>query len=270
MHMQRNLTRILAFALLALLLNACEIETDVLLKDGDTRVVLEMWLNDQPGPQTLRLTRTTAFTGDPRPDYVSGAVAVLTDDTGQADTLEEVRPGFYQTGHFVGRQEHAYKLSVTVEGKTYTAENQMRRINPILFSFSQYSDTLIFGPGYYCGLVAQEPAGLGDYYLFRIYKNDSLYDGPSNLLLTDDKFVDGQLSPFLYPYPFELGDTVIMEVRGLSNLSYDYYLTLSQQTNSSGGPFGSPPENVLTNVTNNGLGFFGCAAVQRDTLIIVQ
>lgn len=268
--MKRSLLGALALPLLALLLTACEIETDVKLHDGDSRLVLEMWLTDQPGPHTLRLTRSTAFTGNPQPDYVSGAVAVLTDDSGQVDTLVEVRPGYYETGHFVGRQEHDYRLTVTVEGQTYTAENRMRRINPILFSFVQYSDTLVFGPGWYCGLVAQEPAGVGDFYQFRMYRNDSLFNGAGDLLLTDDKFVDGQLSPFLYPYPNEVGDTIIMEVRGLSNLSYDYYLTLFQQTNGGGGPFGSPPENVLTNVDNGGLGFFGCAAVQRDTVIITQ
>lgn len=268
--MKQFLSWALGLTLLATLASACEIETDVKLQDGDPRVILEMWLTDQPGPHTLRITRSTAFTGSPAPDYITGAVAVITDDDGQADTLVEVRPGHYETGHFVGRQEHDYTLTVDIEGETYIAQNRMRRINPILFSFTQYSDTLVFGPGWYCGLVAQEPAGQGDFYQFRIYRNDSLFNGAGDLLLTDDKFVDGQLSPFLYPYPHEVGDTIIMEVRGLSNLSYDYLLTLFQQTNGAGGPFGSPPENVLTNVSNGGLGFFGCAAVQRDTVIITE
>jgi hypothetical protein len=161
-----------------------------------------------------------------------------------------------------------YTLQATVDGKTYTAQNRLPRVNPILQTAYFYSDTILFGPGYYVGLVAPEPAGIGDFYQFRIWRNDSLFNAPFDLIITDDRLVDGQISPFMYPYPHKLGDTVVVEIRGLSNLSYDYYLTFAAQTTGGGGPFGSPPDNLITNFDQGALGFFGCAAVTRDTVII--
>ncbi|HHG84236.1 MAG TPA: DUF4249 family protein [Bacteroidetes bacterium] len=102
-----------------------------------------------------------------------------------------------------------------------------------------------------------------------MYRNDSLFNAPTDLLVSDDRLLDGQIAPFLYPYPHEVGDTIIVEARGISNLTYDYFITFFQQL-TGGGPFGSPPENVITNFDNGGLGFFGTASVVRDTLIIVQ
>lgn len=249
-------------------LPACEIETDVKLRDAEQRIVIESWINDQDEPRIVRITRSTPFTGDPNPEYVSNALVVLSDAAGQQDTLPEIRPGYYETSTFSTQQEMDYTMTVVAEGKTYTASNRIRRINPILQTGYFYSDTIVFGVGYYVGIVAPEPPGVGDYYQFRIWRNDSLFNSPFDIIITNDQFVDGQVSPFMFPYPHELGDTVVVEIRSLTNLSYDFYLTLQQQTAGGGGPFGSPPENVVTNWDNNALGFFGTAAVTRDTVVI--
>src|SRR3989338_6190244 len=104
-------------------------------------------------------------------------------------------------------------------------------------------------------MLAQEPAGIGDYYRFRYWRNDTAFNSIADLLVTDDHLVDGQLSPFLFPYPNRLGDTVVVEVRSLSAKSYDFYVTIYQQGTGAGGPFASVPNNLATNFDNGACGW---------------
>ncbi len=257
---------ILMVTLLAL--TACEQKVDIALDESASRVVIEGWVTDVAGPYDFKVTKTGAYLGDRTEILVPGAFMVLKDDMGNADTLIERRPGWYQATHMRGQVEHNYFLEATVEGKLYKASNYMPRINDILASGYEYNDSLIFGAGYYVGMLAQEPAGIGDYYQFRFWRNDTAFDAVSNILVTDDRLVDGQLSPFLFPYPCRLGDTVVIEVRSLSLSSYDFFVTLVQQGSGTGGPFASVPDNLATNFDNNALGWFGAAAPRRDTLVI--
>ena len=246
----------------------CEVPIDVKLEEGQQKVVIESWITDLNEPRIVRITRTTPFTGDPAPVYVSGAEVVLSDASGQRDTLFEIRPGYYESTEFMTQQQMDYTLEVMVDGQTYTGHNRIPRINPLAQTSYFYSDTIVFGPGYYVGILAPEPPGRGDFYQFRLYRNDSLFNSSFDIIVIDDRFADGQLSPFMYPYPHELGDTVVVEVRAITNLGYDYLLTLQQQSSGGGGPFGSPPDNIVTNWDNGALGFFGTAAVVKDTIVI--
>ncbi len=264
----KGLFHILTFLVPLLWLTSCEQEVDLNLEEAEPRIVIEGWVDDMPGPYEFMVRRSGDFFGAPEEIPVTNAIMVLKDDMGGADTLVEDWPGHYFSGHLQGQREHNYTLEAWVEGEVYTAENYLPRINPFNYAFSFYSDTLPFGEGHYILVSANEPAGVGDYYQFRIYRNDSLFNGPGDVFFTDDRFVDGQESLFVFPYPHEVGDTVVVEVRSISNLTYDFLLTYFQQLNGGGGPFGSPPANLITNWDNDGLGFFGTAAVIRDTIII--
>lgn len=261
------------FQLLAVLaslsfLTSCEQEVELDLDEGEPQIVIEGWVDDLPGPYEFMVRRSGPFFGTTEEVPVTGAVLILRDDIGGVDTLEERWPGHYFSGHLQGLQEHTYTVEALVEGEVYEAENYLPRINPFNYALPFYSDTLVFGEGHYVLVSANEPPGVGDFYQFRIYRNDSLFNGPGDVFFSDDRLVDGQESLFIYPYPHEVGDTVVVEVRAISNLTYDFLLTYFQQLNGGGGPFGSPPANLITNWGNDGLGFFGTAAVIRDTLII--
>jgi hypothetical protein len=246
----------------------CEQKIELKLENADPKIVIEGWVTDQPGPYDFKVSRSSPYLGDGADVKVSGARLILRDDMGVVDTLVETRPGWYQTTHLQGQMEHNYVLEVNVEGTTYTASNYMPRINPLLGTGYEYNDTMVFGAGYYVGLLAQEPAGIGDFYQFRFWRNDTAFNAISDLLISDDRYVDGQISPFLFPYPNRLGDTVVVEVRSISAKTYDFFVTLFQQGTGSGGPFASVPDNLATNFDNGAVGWFGAASARRDTLVI--
>ncbi|MBK9448557.1 MAG: DUF4249 domain-containing protein [Bacteroidetes bacterium] len=261
-------SRILMLLPLAAMLVACEQKIDLQLNDADPKIVIEGWITDQPGPYDFKVSRSSPYLGDGAESHVTGAQLILRDDLGNVDTLVETGPGWYQTTDFQGQREHNYFLDVTVEGQKYSATNYLPRINPLLGTGYEYNDTMVFGAGYYVGLLAQEPAGRGDFYQFRFTRNDTVFNSIADLLVSDDAFVDGQLSPFLFPYPNRLGDSIVVEVRAVSAKTYDFFVTLFQQGTGSGGPFASVPDNLATNFDNGAVGWFGAAAVVNDSLVI--
>jgi Domain of unknown function (DUF4249) len=264
----RDLKYILPLLVALSLLAGCEQKVDIKLNETEARVVIEGWVTDDPGPYDFKITKTGAYLGNGAEQKVTGAFAILRDDLGHADTLVERGPGWYQSTDMQGQMMHNYFLEVTVEGKQYKASNYLPRINPILGAGYEYNDTIIFGKGYYVGMLALEPAGIGDFYQFRFTRNDTAFNSAADIFVTDDRYVDGQVSPFLYPYPCRLGDTVVVEVRSLSQSTYDFYITLAQQGAGVGGPFASVPDNIASNFDNGAFGWFGTVASRRATLVI--
>jgi hypothetical protein len=269
--MSRKLTFLLAATLSAglLLLPGCETPIDIDLNEGNSRVVFEGRITNDPGPYDLHVTRTTNYFGNDPVPQVSGAFFTVEDDMGTLDTLVEVEPGLYRTTKIQGQMEHRYTFRCTVDGTTYTASDEMGRITEIdtLVPYYQAEDIGFLDKGWYVIMAAYELPGVGDNYWFRFIRNDSLYNGASDLWFTDDRFADGQLAIFQYPYTLDPGDTCIAEVFGFRQPYYDYLLTTVQQLNS-GGPFGTAPDNLKGNVDNGGLGFLAAIAVERDTVVI--
>lgn len=265
--MKRIYSHLFFAMLIGLSLTACEQEIDIKLNETEPKVIIEGWVSDQPGPYTFKLGHSASYLGTGKESPISGATLILSDEMGTRDTLVEQQPGWYNSTTFRGQQQHNYFLEVQAEGEVYMARDYLPRVNNISASGYEYIDTLIFGEGYYVGILAQEPAGIGDFYQFRYWRNDSLFNSINDLIVSDDRLVDGNLSPFLFPYPNELGDTIVVEIRAISQATYDFFQTFYQQA-SGGSPFGSAPDNLKTNFDNGALGWFGAAAVVRDTIII--
>lgn len=263
--------RIFLLAILsAATFSACEREIEIDLNSGDPQYVIEGWVSDMPGPYEVRITRSTNyFANDPIPT-VSGAIVTISDDMGNVDTLTQEESGVYRTHTIQGVTGHTYSLKAVIGDQTFEASSYLPRIGPIDTAFSLYSPATGFlEEGYYIFSMANEPAGIGDFYRFRFYVNDSLYDGEFDYFLTDDRFADGQLAQVLFPYEVEVGDTCVVEIQSLTNEAYDFYLSLFSELTSAGSPFGAPPANLSGNISNKGLGFFGAMGVVRDTVVVV-
>jgi Domain of unknown function (DUF4249) len=253
----------------SLVVTSCEKEITLDLNQEAPRLVFEGWITSGAGPYEIKVTRTANVFSNDNYGQVTGANIIVTDDAGNIDTLVETSPGHYFTTTLQGQVGRTYTMTAVVDDETFVASCIMPRVNAIegMFAFEQDS-TYTFGAGTYVLSVATEPSGLGDYYLFRFYRNDTLYDDASDYLLFEDRFVDGQQVPFPWPYQVETGDTAVAEIRSITKDAYEFYYTFVQSQFGSGGPFGAPADNLLGNVSNDGLGFFGAYGLARDTLII--
>ena len=269
--MQKKIYPILLIMAIAFFAMACEEEIQIDVDEADIAVVIEGGITDLPGPHQIHISYTVPVYSNRENPPVVGAQVTISDDAGNIDTLVEISPGVYQTTFIEGVPLRTYSLSAIVDGINYEATYQMQSLDLGEDSLTyQYLPGLgaFLEEGYYVSAIGQEPAGVGDYYTFKFIVNDSAYDAPEDLFFFDDAVVDGNQYDFVFPYPVEVGDTVVVEALSMNREEYDFLVTWVREIFSAGSPFGSPPANLSNNISNSGLGFFYAHSVVRDTVII--
>ncbi|MBR9859912.1 DUF4249 domain-containing protein [bacterium] len=272
-------------------LTACEQLVQIDLPQGAQTIAVDAEISTDLRPWKVFITNTQAYYNQDTVAGVEDAIVVISDDDGNVDTLEHVENGEYRTIN--SRQ--------CVPGRTYTLDIQH---NNTLFSASelcrfQYDiDTFLsfFIPetngfiqkGYYVFEVANEYEPDGDYYLWKIYRNDTMLDG-FGLILDEDQnrevsffnlnidpndieksIREDSISPRPFPFNFKLGDTVEIEQFCINKKYYEFLIELQNQQNRSGTPFDPPPANPKSNISNGAFGYFSVVNIKRASTIILE
>ncbi len=296
--MKRNTIQSI-FSVLALFifLTGCEDVIDIDTETGPSELVVDGWITDKLGPQTIKLTQSAAYFDNRPAQPALGAEVTVTDDRGTVYSfLDKDAKGIYQWSPqedtlSLGRIGGSYQLSIRYAGEEYTASNQIKRvprIDSLTYEEESFPITPSDGPkdGYLAQFYARDFVGLGDTYWIKPLKGSQLYGAdPGNISLAfDASFSAGSPSDglvFIQPLRqsinvnqlFSAGDTVGVELHSITIESY-FFLFQVRQESANGGIFAVPPANIPTNVTNvnpggkKALGFFGASAISRAETII--
>jgi hypothetical protein len=192
-----------------------------------------------------------------------------------------------------------YQLDIKYNGEEFTSQAYMDSV-PLIDSLKfLFQEQAIQGPdtlkaGYTIdqmltrgsdGLLTptKDVKGEGTCYWFKSYKNDTLYNKPSQINLAyDAAFGPGSdsvafIPPIVFnltPRRLNLNDRVRIECWSIGLPAY-YFLTLAQIQMTNEGLFATPPTNVPTNITNKNkdskvkaVGWFGAASVSRITQVV--
>jgi hypothetical protein len=181
---------------------------------------------------------------------------------------------------FLGQTNTQYSLRILAEGKEYTASTKIptitRRIDSLFWKQapgSNDSNKVVLM------VKATDQPGFGDYIRYFTKRNsESFYPAVNSVY--DDQIIDGttyeievergvdrtQDLPDDYTL-FEKGDTVTLKLSQIDKVTYDFWRTMEFSYANIGNPFGSPTK-VLSNISNNALGYFGGYAPQFRTIII--
>ncbi|MFK7971692.1 MAG: DUF4249 domain-containing protein [Bacteroidia bacterium] len=256
MKTQHFIYIIIAFIILA----ACEEPIDIPLRQADQRLVIEGLITDSEGPHDVQLTWLNQFGDTAAAEPAVDAVVTITDaEAGFTETLVMNEPGLYQTNQIIGKEGNTYTLSVSINGEEYGATSKLPPVGRLDSVLYRYVDDLTAVPeaGYYLRFYAQDDGSSKDFYLTQLLQNDTLYtDGALPYLIFDDRFAQGAYIPgFLVPFPLDSGNVAKLAFYTMTEEAYDYYFAIVQQ-NGSGSPFGAPPANLPTNLSNGALGFF--------------
>ncbi|MDH6253468.1 hypothetical protein M2347_003195 [Chryseobacterium sp. H1D6B] len=261
------------FIILSLfLLNSCEKEIDLDLDNQGGNIVIEGNITDQAGPYIVRITKSVAFTQNNQYPAVTGAEVVLSDNTGQTETLQYAGDGKYQTTNFIGASGRTYTLKVQAEGQQYTAQSTM----PAAVAFDGLTqDSFVFGgeTTYTLLPVFTDPNALGNRYLF----NFTINDKPKKTFeVFSDNVNNGLVNqrPLFLPNNDEdgnshkvvVGDTIHVEMQCIDNNIFTYYSALLQITGDNGG--GVTPSNPPSNISNGALGYFSAHTLSKKSFVI--
>ena len=278
-------------------LTSCEDVIDLKTETGPTQLVVDGWITDQPGPQTIRLSLSAGYFNNGPAAMATGAEVVVTDDEGtpfpfryipEKKTYQWTPP---QDSVVLGRVGGTYTLTIRYEGEEYVATNQIKRV-PAIDSLTYTQEKLPIKPqegpqeGYIAEFFARDFLGLGDTYWIKPLKGGKLNGTEASRI---SLAFDGAFSPgspadgliFIQPLRqsitanqlFSASDTAGVELHSLTLESY-YFLLQVRQESANGGIFAVPPANIPTNIHNvkpdgkKALGFFGASAVSRAETVI--
>jgi hypothetical protein len=292
--------RYLYFITLAFVFVRCETTIHPELEQAEKIIVVDAWLNQEMKRQTISVTRSQPYFDSSIPKKIDNAEVVVHDLTsGEVFTFEEGDDVYYRdpTSTPFGTIGHQYRLTVSVDGETFEAFSRLGRvpsIDSIEFSFNK-KDLLVNQDYYTAEFKAVEPAGVGDTYWIKAWKNGHQLNKPGELNMTYDasftpgQSVDGQQfiipirKDFINPLdenpekknerlpPYVVGDSVYVEIHSIDPIAYEFLFGVYFQITRPGGfaeLFSMPLSNATTNILNVNkdsktiaAGFFNVSAI---------
>ncbi len=279
------------------LMLGCEEVINPNLQEAAPVMVVDAWVNDLPQTQTIIITRSQPYFDAVTPPAVAGALVSLIDSQGKvyAFTENDSKPGYYEwtpTAFDELTKNVGYKLIITTGTDIFEATSYMGRV-PQIDSLTFEKDTR---PGSSDEITraefwATDPAGVGDAYWIRTYKNGIPLLKPSEINMAFDAgmSIGGQTDgvTFIAPVrrrinsndedadgallsPIVDGDSIHVQIHSVTPAAFTFLTQLSIQTNRPGGfqeLFSTPLANVSTNIVNTNpggskvVGFFNVSAV---------
>lgn len=257
------------------LLASCEDVIEINLPQGKTLLAVDGGITTLNRPDTVRLTLTAPYFENKPATAVIEASLTISDNEGNKETLRQVSNGNYII-NMRGKVGNTYTLTIKYKGEEYEAVTQVKRISTIdslAVRFEKPSEAQ--KEGYYVYLFVPEPAGEGDYYRFRVYKNDTLSNRPEDLSISYDKLVDGNRIDNLQINfkPYQKNDRIKVEIIAITEDHFQFYTEMRAQINN-GGLNALPPANVRTNIFNKNpkgtqaVGYFGGMSISAASVII--
>ncbi|MEK6479210.1 DUF4249 family protein [Catalinimonas sp. 4WD22] len=165
----------------------------------------------------------------------------------------EDQEGIYQNQTIPLVLGDTYRLRVSYQGNEYESTGTILPVAELdSFSYSYREETAFLEEGYYFFFSGRTPKERGiNYYRFKIYEDDSLYNDRGDYLIQSDEFLRAEIDTLqLANYAFEVGDSVRIEMYSLEKSMFSYYNELVELLFNDGGLFSSPPSNPTTNIIN--------------------
>lgn len=277
--------------LVAVIFVSCEDVVDVKLSEDEVEFyAVEAKITSESNPfvylyKTRKVNDDSGFAG------ISGAEVVVSEKEQPQNAVELVESseikGWYQVPEgidFKGEPGKEYQVTINVDGMELTARDLLAPVEPI--DSIQVRPSLR-GENRFLGIFTygNEPPGLGNFYKWDIYINDTLLSQSDFLIFASDELVDGN-----YIYSFEiftdfhqpskpeerklnLGDKVQVKQTSISAFAYDFYFQMFNQA-QTGGLFSVPPANIQGNFTASDgkpvLGLFTANDVSNSNVVVID
>tara|TARA_B110000037_G_scaffold142260_1_gene160942 strand:- start:8395 stop:9282 length:888 start_codon:yes stop_codon:yes gene_type:complete len=259
---------------------SCTEVIDLEVTEAAPRLVIEASLDWNKGTmgneQNIQLSTSTPYFDSNSIEIVTGATVVVTNmNNGTIFNFVDQNNGNYYTDSFIPIRNDTYKLEVLYNNETYLAEEIMTPVADIeaLFQSTEngFDDEVLE-----VNLRYIDPAGIDNYYLFRLQKEGALLPDLRDM---SDEFTDGNSTTLFFELiedeeinqeAFVAGDKAIIHFYGISKRYFNYIRLLIAQ-NESGGPFSTIPVPLrgnctnMTNEDNYAFGYFRASQVVKTT-----
>ncbi len=241
---------------------SCQKVVNIDVKNAIPEFVIEGNVSNLPNDAVIKISKTENFSAPNSFKGYTGATVTLADDIGNIDTCYETSTGIYEPKTYNGIPGRTYTLTVQAEGKEFVAQSTMAKITTIdtIFSvpsiFGGKSNNVIFP-------IYKDEAIVKNYYRFIQYINNKEQRG---VYYNDDQYSDGiytQIPIFNGEQDVLVGDTVRIDLLGITEANYKYWFALDQNEQAT-------PANPNTNISNGAFGYFSAHSRSSRSIIVPQ
>lgn len=281
----------LLLTITTLFLSSCEDRIKVDLEEGEPILVVDAFLTNDPGKQTIKLFKSANYFYNEELPPATGATVTVTDVIGRTFNFTDPdNDGRYEwipdpLVDFIplGVTHDFYTLNIKYEGEEYSSNSYMDTVPKIDSLYYEFLKEEVIGgdtlpAGYRLIMDARDVPGEGNCYWFKTSRNGLLYNKASQINLAyDAAFGPGSdgvefIAPIefgLSPERYQVGDTALVECYSIGIGTY-FFLTRLQAEMQNTGLFATPSSNLPTNITNKNkdgkkvFGWFTTASVSRN------
>lgn len=262
--MKRLYIFFILISMVSLSLVSCEDPIDLDLGAPVEQLVIDAVVDQTTDTQFIRITKSLPFLDN------GNYKGVQVDSVGIFDTANSTLHVFSYKGdgwyYYLPAPNtfnpgNAYQLVVRDGANTYVSQsvlNAPTTVDSFTYQFLE-KGRLGGGEGNYITLWAKDKPGLGDFYWFKMYRNDSLqmkaFDirtATENSFTNSDGAGDGDY--FIVPIregfnsrAFKSGESARIEILSITPELYLYLTLITTQLNNQ-GLFAVPPSNVPSNI----------------------
>jgi hypothetical protein len=282
---------ILVLLIFVVLVSSCEDVIEVKLNNENLNLYgVEASITTQDEP-TVFLYKTLKVDQDQAYEGVSGAVVILSDNFVPANTVtlteDAARKGLYRwplNSNYRGVAGREYTLTIQAQGVTLTAKDKLSKVEPIdsiqVFP-SMRGNKLFLGVFSY----GKETPGLGNFYKWDVFINDTLVHESQRLAVASDEFVDGNYISKLEIFTdfhdpnkpqdrkLHLNDKIYIKQTSISEFGYNFYFQMINQ-GQTGSLFSVPSANIKSNFTSSDgkpvLGLFIARDVSVSNTVVIS
>jgi hypothetical protein len=262
----KNHIHIFIVIAVATFLSSCEKVIPIKLDEGTSQLTVDAFLDDKPGTQKIRLTKTGAYFDNVPNPAATGATVKITDNEGRTYSfVDNANSGDYTWTPLAGdtllRLFNSYTLSIVYSGEEFQATSVAYPAPPVdsvtytpLESATGKSSKTAYSASFY----AYDIAGMANFYWIKSYKNGVFYSKPGQMNLSQDGAFSGETDGLAFIYPIRnsiipdsvnVNDSVTVNIYAIDPETYFFLNEVVQQT-TNGGLFATPPSNVSTNIKN--------------------
>jgi hypothetical protein len=284
------------------LLSSCVEPIDIATDNAPPMIVVYGYLTNEPAFHSIRVSASSPYFDQSFNRTITGAFVKITSSENETFILHELDtvPGTYMTAtKIAGTPGVTYSLSVETDfddngiSETYSAVSTMPEI--VAVDSIQVKSVPIMGYTFYSVNLYAQDTPAEDYYFGRYAVNDSIVMFQINqIALMPDGAFNGQyingmtiqrfwdqsekeklereynndddtLRRRIYLSP---GDTLAFSLCHIEK-GYSNFIEQCQEEMSGENPFfGGPASNIITNISNGGLGYFSTYAISTVKTVV--
>jgi len=270
----------------SIFLCSCKEEKITTLNEtSDPQLVVFSEMTNIDENQVVYLSKTfTNFSVQEENRSVTGAEVYIYDKTDTIKLTESINENgaYYAPDDFIPETDETYTLiidniDVNNDGtdETYTAEATMGKTMKIDRMSIFYNSG---NKGWKICMSGKEPKKTTNYYLFRIYRNDTLITKTlTDYRVSKDEYYNGsELKDVIVQFldkdkdkgqVIRTNDKITLEVAGITKGYYQFLHDVKEETNDDLSFFQGPSAQIPGNISNQAMGYFAILSISRLTCI---